>query len=174
MMLIPWSILPTQETYTCKSALQSFNIINHQTFLNLQVDGKLFPKFKVKGKIPLFILDNYQLPELFSLEVQCGATPHWSSVTTGGNWSTLKKLALLDRVKLGNTLLACDQFYFNNITAQSWNQILVTVGRDVQSLCHWHPYSCSRHFFRFVWPILKECVEFEKWLQCIRVGDFDG
>ena len=34
------------------------------------------------------------------------------------------------RVKLGNTLLTCDQGNFNQITARSWNQTLVTVVRD--------------------------------------------
>ena len=45
------------------------------------------------------------------------ATPHRSSVTTGGNRSTRRKPAMFGRVKLDNTLLACDQGNFNQITA---------------------------------------------------------
>ena len=44
------------------------------------------------------------------------ATPHGSSVTTGGNQSTRRKPGMLGRVKLDNTLLTCDQGNFNQIT----------------------------------------------------------
>ena len=37
---------------------------------------------------------------------------------------------MLGRVKLDNTLVKCDQGNFNQITARSWNQTLVTVVRD--------------------------------------------
>ena len=37
---------------------------------------------------------------------------------------------MLDRVKLDNTLLTCDQGNFNQITARSWNRTQVTVVRD--------------------------------------------
>ena len=53
--------------------------------------------------------------------------PHGSSVTTGGNRTTRRKLG---RVKLDNTLLTCDRGNFNQITARSRNQTLVTVVRD--------------------------------------------
>ena len=57
-------------------------------------------------------------------------TPHRSSDTTGGNCSTRRKPAMLGRVKLDNTLLTCDQGNFNQITARSRNQTIVTVVRD--------------------------------------------
>ena len=38
---------------------------------------------------------------------------------------------MLGRVKLGNTLLTCDQGNFNQITARSRNRTLVTVVRDM-------------------------------------------
>ena len=37
---------------------------------------------------------------------------------------------MLGRVKLDNTLLECDQGNFSQITAQSWDQTLVTVVRN--------------------------------------------
>ena len=55
------------------------------------------------------------------------ATPHGSSVTTGGNRSTQKKPATLGKVKLDNTLFTCDQGNFNQITARSRNRTLVTM-----------------------------------------------
>ena len=58
------------------------------------------------------------------------ATIYGSSVTTGGNWSTWRKPAILGKVKLDNTLLTCDQGNFNQITAQSQNRTLVTVMRE--------------------------------------------
>ena len=63
------------------------------------------------------------------------ATPHGSSVTTGGNRSTRRKPAMLGRVKLDNTLLTCDQGNFNQITARSRNRALVTVVRHVHYHC---------------------------------------
>ena len=38
---------------------------------------------------------------------------------------------MLDRVKLGNTLLTCDQGNFNQITAWSRDRILVAVVRNM-------------------------------------------
>ena len=58
------------------------------------------------------------------------ATPHGSSVTTGGNRSTRRIPAMLGRVKLDNTLLTSDQGNFSQITARSRNRTLVTVARD--------------------------------------------
>ena len=58
------------------------------------------------------------------------ATPHRSSVTTGGNRITRRKPATLGRVKLENTLLTCDKGNFNQIAALSRNRTLVTVVRD--------------------------------------------
>ena len=58
------------------------------------------------------------------------ATPHESSVTTGGNRSTRRKPAMVGRDKLDNTLLTYDKGNFNQITARSWNRNLVTVGRN--------------------------------------------
>ena len=72
-------------------------------------------------KVPLFILDN---PICF---ISCPP----SSVTTGGNQSTQRKPVMLGRGKLNNTLLTCDKGSFNEITAQSQNQTLVTVTRDM-------------------------------------------
>ena len=63
-------------------------------------------------------------------KVPIRATPHGSSVSTGGNRSTRRKLAMFGRVKLDNTLLTCDQGNFNQITPRSRNRILVTVVRD--------------------------------------------
>ena len=64
------------------------------------------------------------------------ATPHGSSVTTRENGSTRRKPAMLGGVKLDSTLLTCDQGNFNQITARSWNQTLVTVVR------HMHYHHC--------------------------------
>ena len=61
-------------------------------------------------------------------------TPH-GCVTTIGNWSTWRKPVMLGRVELDNTLLTCDQGNFNQITAQSQNQTLPTVMKDVHYHC---------------------------------------
>ena len=52
-------------------------------------------------------------------------------VTTGGNRSIQRKIAMLGRVKQDNTLLTCDQGNFSQITARSRNRTQVTVVRDV-------------------------------------------
>ena len=68
---------------------------------------------KVKVKVPLFILDNLIIYISCSLlRGPVRSTPHGSSVTTGGNWSTRRKPAMLGRVKLNNVLLICDHGNF--------------------------------------------------------------
>ena len=59
------------------------------------------------------------------------ATPYGSTVTTWRNRSTQRELEILGRVKLDNTLLVLDKGKFNQIAAQSRNQTLVTVMRDM-------------------------------------------
>ena len=44
-----------------------------------------------------------------------------------------KKPAMLDSVKLINTFLTCDKGNFNQITARSRNQTLVTMVRDTRT-----------------------------------------
>ena len=53
-----------------------------------------------------------------------------TGLMTGGNRSTWRKPAMLGRVKLGNTLLTCDQGNFNQITARGRNRTLVTAVKD--------------------------------------------
>ena len=77
----------------------------------------------------LFILDNpISYIELPRDSVK--ATPHWPSVTTGGNRIARRKPAIRGGVKLDNTLPTCDQGNFNQITTRSRNRTLVTVVRD--------------------------------------------
>ena len=57
-------------------------------------------------------------------------TPYGSNVTTLGNRSTLRKPAMLGRIKLGNTLLTCGQGNFNQTTARTRSRTLITVVRD--------------------------------------------
>ena len=57
-------------------------------------------------------------------------TPHGFSVTTEGYQTTHRKPAMLGRVKLSKVLLTCDQSYFNQITALSRIQTLVTMMTD--------------------------------------------
>ena len=44
-------------------------------------------------------------------------TPHGTSVITGRNQSAWRKPATPGGVKLGNTVLTCDQSNFNQVTA---------------------------------------------------------
>ena len=79
--------------------------------------------------ISLFILDT-PIMGGHSLAVQYGPPLLGPVLLKEGNWSTLRKPAVFDKVKLDNIHLTCNQDNFNYITPWSWNQTLVKVTRD--------------------------------------------
>ena len=83
-------------------------------------------RIRKKGSLLYLIQSARNLFVLLSLRGPVRVSPHGSSVTTGGNWSTWRKPAMPGRVKLDNTLLTCDQGNFNQITARSRYQKLFT------------------------------------------------